>query len=112
MQSLSRFTEYAPSVVLRALRGSKSLREWRFRYELLTRDNIRIRDLDNVVGGSVAHEFLAETKRTAKFVIQDDGTINFLNQRVRPWAGVKMPDGGYMEWPLWRVRARRRLPAR
>jgi hypothetical protein len=100
VQSLTRFTDYAATLVLRALRGRRAQREWRFRYELLTRDNIRIRDLDNVVGGSVAHDFLAETKRTAKFVIADDGTINFLNQRIRPWAGIRMQDGGYMEWPL------------
>lgn len=100
MQSLTRFTDYSDADVLRAVRGEKARREWRFRYELLTKDNIRVRDLDNVLGGSVAHEFLAEIKRTAKFIISDDGTINFLNHRIRPWAGIRMQDGGWMEWPL------------
>jgi len=100
MQSLTRFSNYAQPDVLRALRGTLARREWRFRYELLTKDNISVRFLDNVVGGSVSHEFLSEIKRTAKFVVLDDGTINFLSHRIRPWAGIKMPDGDYMEWPL------------
>lgn len=100
MQSLTRFSDYTSNEVLRALRGMQARREWRFRYELLTKDNIRIRDLENVVGGSVEQDFFAEIKRTARFVLVDDGTINFLNHRIRPWAGVRMPDGNYMEWPL------------
>lgn len=100
MQSLTRFTDYAASKVLQALRGDKARRVWRFRYELLTNDNVRIRDLDNVVGGSVSHDYLAEVKRTAKFTIVDDGRINFLRDRIRPWAGIRMPDGRFMEWPL------------
>ena len=103
MQSLvTASSVYAEADVLRALRGIRARRQWRFRYELLTKDNIRVRDLDNVVGGSVAHEYLAEIKRTAKFVIVDDGTINFLTHRIRPWAGIQMPDGGDAEWPLAR----------
>lgn len=86
--------------VLQALRGARSRRVWRFRYELLTKDNRRIRDLDNVVGGSVSHSYLAEIKRTAKFTVADDGSINFLQDRIRPWAGIEMPDGTYQEWPL------------
>lgn len=100
MQSLTGTTEYDPDDVLRALRGTRARRQWRFRYELLTKDNIRIRDLANVVGGSVAHDFHAEIKRTGRFVVVDNGLINFLTQRIRPWAGIEMPDGGYMEWPL------------
>lgn len=86
--------------VMQALRGTRSRRVWRFRYELLTKDNIRIRDLDNVLGGSVSHDYLAEIKRTAKFTIADDGAINFLQHRIRPWAGIELPDGTYQEWAL------------
>lgn len=100
MQTLALATEYAPEDVERALRGFRGRRIWRFRYELLNANNERIRDLDNVVGGSVEHDYLGEIKRTAKFTVRDNGTINYLTQRIRPWAGIRMPDGEYMEWPL------------
>jgi hypothetical protein len=100
MQDLTRFTNYVEGDVLSALRGSHARRTWRFRYELLTSTNGHIRDLDNVFAGSVSNDFFAEVKRTAKFTVVDDGTINFINQRIRPWVGILMPDGGYMEWPL------------
>ncbi len=84
--------------IMTVLQGIKGKREWRFRYELLTAENNRIRDLDNVLGGSIAHDFFAEIKRTAKFTLKDDGSINFLTQRIRPWAGILMPDGTWQEW--------------
>jgi hypothetical protein len=100
MQDLTNFTDYSDDEVLLALRGTRARRVWRFRYELLTARNVRIRDLTNVLSGSITNDFFAEVKRTAKFTVVDDGTINFINQRIRPWAGILMPDGNYMEWPL------------
>ena len=100
MKSLVGATDWKPDEVLRALRGIDGHREWKFRYELLTSGGVRIRDLDNVLGGSVANDYTAEIKRTAKFLIEDDNSINYLSQRIRPWAGIAMPDGTFMEWPM------------
>ncbi len=100
MKSLVGATDWKPDEVLRALRGIDGHREWKFRYELLTSGGVRIRDLDNVLGGSIANDYTAEIKRTAKFLIQDDNSINYLSQRIRPWAGIAMPDGTFMEWPM------------
>jgi len=91
---------YTAADVLYALRGIRGRREWRFRYELLSSANVLVRQLTNVAAGHVEQDFLAEIKRTAKFTIQDRGDINFLTQRIKPWAGIKMSDGGYAEWPL------------
>lgn len=93
-------TEWTEDEVLRALRGFDGNREWRFRYELLTAGNLKIRDLDNVLAGSISNDYTAEIKRTAKFSISDDNSINYLSQRIRPWAGIMMPDGNFMEWPM------------
>lgn len=100
MQALALATEYDPEDVLRVLRGLRGRRVWKFRYELLNTRNEVIRELDNVVSAKVEHDFFAEIKRTANFTVKDDGTINFLTQRIRPWAGIQMPDGGFAEWPL------------
>lgn len=100
MKDLVGVTDWTPDEVLRALRGVDGHREWKFRYELLTAGGIKIRDLDNVLGGSIANDYTAEIKRTAKFTILDDSSINYLSQRIRPWAGILMPDGSFMEWPM------------
>jgi hypothetical protein len=100
MKDLVGATDWTRDEVLRSLQGVDGEREWRFRYELLTATGIKIRDLDNVLGGSIANDFTAEIKRTAKFLILDDGSINYLSQRIRPWAGIMMPDGKFQEWPM------------
>lgn len=100
MQSFVGTSEWTAEEVLRALRGLSGHREWRFRYELLSAQGTRLRDLDNVLGCSVSNDFNAQIKRTAKFLVSDDNSINYLGQRIRPWAGIRMPNGGYMEWPL------------
>lgn len=99
MQSLA-VNGYAAADVLYALRGVRGRREWTFRYELLSSTNVKVRDLTNVAAGSVEHNALAEIKRTAKFVIRDNGDINFLSERIKPWARIRMHDGGWAEWPL------------
>ncbi len=99
MQSLA-VNGYAAADVLYALRGVRGRREWAFRYELLSSTNAKVGDLTNVAAGAVEHSALAEIKRTAKFIVRDDGSINFMSQRIKPWARIKMWDGGYAEWPL------------
>jgi hypothetical protein len=100
MQTLTRTSEYTRDKVLRALRGLDGHRDWRFRYELLSAKNEHIRWMSSVLGGSVKNDIDQQIKRTATFLIRETGQVNYLNQRIRPWAGIQMPDGNYMEWPL------------
>lgn len=91
---------YSEADVLYALRGIRGRREWGFRYELLNADNGKIRDISEMAGASVAHDATAEVKRTAKFTVRDLGTIPYGSARIKPWARIRMPDGGWAEWPL------------
>ena len=88
---------YTSEEVLAVLRGPA--RQWSFRYELLDSQNNKLADLDNVLGCEVSQNFLAIIKRTATFLIAAQGNINFQADRLRPWVRLKMPDGGFREWP-------------
>lgn len=86
-----------------ALVGSSGTRRWSFRYELLDSTNVFVADLDNVLTGSVANNHLADIKRTAKFRIQDSGEIDYLSDRIKPYARLHLEPYGeddWVEWPL------------
>lgn len=77
-------------------------RTLRFRYEHLDPDNQTLGDLDGVItGGKITHNTTADIKRSATFTINEAaaGPVDWLNDRIRPWIGVGMPDGGWAEWP-------------
>jgi len=88
---------YTEAQVITALHSAN--RQMAFRYELLDSTNVFKRQLDNVLNASVNNNTENEIKRTARFSIRDDGTINFLSDRIKPWVRLKMPDGGWAEWP-------------
>jgi hypothetical protein len=90
MQELAQ-NGYTDAEVLDALRGRLGYREFGFRYELLDSDNLKVGDLDNVLGGEVAYNSFADIKRTATFKVLDDGTINYLSDRIKPWVRLHMP---------------------
>lgn len=97
MQSLG-VNGYAADEVKTRLHASG--RKLRFRYEHLDEDNVQVGWLNKVQSARVANNSLADIKRTATFVIGEDSSINFLKDRIRPWMGVEMQDGGWAEWPL------------
>lgn len=97
MQSLSR-NGYTADAVKKALHAPN--RVIAFRYDLLDSSNRLKRRLDNVLAASVSYDSTAEIKRTARFTVKDDGTINYLSDRIQPWVRLKMPDGGWVEWPM------------
>jgi len=70
-----------------------------FRYQLLDKNNQPKGWLDSVLAASVANNALAEIKRTARFTLMDSANINWLSDRIKPWIRLKMPDGGWAEWP-------------
>lgn len=98
MKSLAVNGYTAPEVlaVLRRLHGEA---QWDFRYQLLTSTGTVIGDMATVRKGTINHDAQAVIKRTGTFNIVEDGTINYLSNRIKPWVRVRMPDGGWAEWP-------------
>jgi hypothetical protein len=97
MQSLVRGI-YTAIQVDTALHASN--RTMKFRYDLLSSTNAYKAPLTTVISASVANNNLAQIKRTARFKIRDDGAINYLSDRIKPYAQLLMNDGGYAEFPL------------
>lgn len=77
--------------LLKALRGFTGDRKIGFRYELLDKSNVKKDDIDFVVSGSIDYNSLGDIKRTAKFTIRDIGTINYLSDRLKPYAYIEVP---------------------
>lgn len=97
MQALAR-DGYTAEQVRTALHAAN--RTLAFRYDLFDSSNNYKGRLTNVLVASISYNSLADIKRTARFSLQDDGSINFLSDRVKPWARLKMSDGGWAEFPL------------
>lgn len=64
-----------------------------FRYELLDKEGNKKADLYNVLAAEVSHSALATIKRTARFTLRDDDTIDYLQDRIRPIVRVFIPPG-------------------
>lgn len=77
------------------------IRELKFRYELLNKDNLHLGTLDST-GGSVTFNGLAESiKRTARFSIRESELkdVDYLNDRIRPVIslnGIEYPMGVFL----------------
>lgn len=100
MQALDPSGTYTDAEVIDALSGRLGPRTMNYRYDRLDELNTYLEPIDYVTSGKVSNNALAEIKRTAEFAILDRGGINFLKDRIRPWARLSMPDGGLVEWPL------------
>lgn len=90
MQSLAQ-NGFIESEVLDALQRVTGTSEVTFRYELLDNANKHLSDLTGVLDGQVTQDYLADIKRTATFSIRDSGGINYLFDRIRPWARISLP---------------------
>lgn len=79
-----------------------SLREIAFRYELLDEFDRHKQWLPNVESCSIEHNMFREIKRTARFNLREDNTvqINWLRDRIKPHMYVKMPDDNWAHYPL------------
>lgn len=93
---------HTSDTILAALKGLSGSRRFSFRYELLEPDGSWVRDLTNVLAGSVAQNWLADIKRTATFTLQEAGGIDFLADRIRPSVRLHLPPFGaedFVEYP-------------
>lgn len=91
MQSLDPLGEYSDDVVRAALRGQEGSRELSYRYERLSASNVLLGELDTVLSGSVSQNALADIKRTAQFEIADPSEIDYLQDRIKPYARIEIP---------------------
>lgn len=101
MQPLDPTLATAPGLVRDALRGKLGTRSLTFRYERLSSSNALIGALNGVMAGSVENNALADIKRTAKLSVLDGIELDFLKDRIKPYARLAIPETGLtVEWPL------------
>lgn len=100
MQALDPLGVYPDAEVIDALTAQAGTRTITYRFDRLNEYNVFVEPVDWVLSGSVTNNALADIKRTARFDILDYGGINYLKDRIQPWATLRMPDGGKVEWPL------------
>jgi hypothetical protein len=93
MQSLSQFEGFTQEQIKAALHFTGGSKKVAFRYELLNRHNQKIGDLSSVESGEVNMQSLAQIKRTARFTLKDNGNINFLSDRIKPYIRIYVPPG-------------------
>lgn len=89
---------HTDATIRRALKGLSGSRRFSFRYELLEADGTWVRDLTNVLAGSVSQNWLADIKRTATFTMMEAGGIDFLSDRIRPSVRLHLPPYGTNDW--------------
>lgn len=99
MQNLA-VNGYSKQQVIDALHAKYAPRFIKFRYDLLNQNEIKKSALSTVIAAEISMAYMAEIKRTAKFKIKDDGSINWLSDRIQPFFQLQMPDGGWAEWSL------------
>lgn len=75
------------------------IRYIRFSYELLDATNRHKGWIENVVDGWVRHDAEAEIKRIASVKLVGE-PIDWLQDRIRPYMHIQLPDGTDHGWPL------------
>lgn len=85
--------------IIDALHFRRGSRTERFSFNLLDKNNNFIRKLNNIEGGSIKHAAFSDIKRTAQFTLVDDGSINFLSDRIQPLYEI-LVSGVWVAYPL------------
>lgn len=100
MQNLA-VNGYTKQQIINTLHAVNSPRNIKFQYNLLDKnENIKIANLQMVESGSIAMQYMSNIKRTGKFRIKDDDSINWLSDRLQPFFMLQMSDGGWASWSL------------
>lgn len=92
--------EYTEQDILDQLRFRYGTNEIKFRYDLLNYRERRLKTLDSVVSAEISMAAFAQIKRTAKFELEEDEEIDWLNDKIQPFILLKMPNGMWVEWSL------------
>jgi hypothetical protein len=75
-------------------------RTWDFRYDRVDLDG-NVTGTEEVLAASVAYNDLADKiKRTCSVTLRGTTTFDPLSDRLRPYALLRMPDGGWHDFPL------------
>lgn len=85
--------------VINALQMKTGSRQIKFRYDLLDKNDRYKKTLNNVISGEISMAAFADIKRTARFKIKDDNSIDWLNDRIQPFFMLKIKND-WLEWPL------------
>lgn len=94
---------HAEETIRSALVGRYGSRRWSFRYDLHDSDGVYIQALDDVRECSITQNWLADIKRTARFLVRDTGIIDFLSDMIKPYVRLHLPpygDDDWVEWPM------------
>jgi len=75
------------------------IRRMSFRYELLDSSNRVLKELSGVTDAAVTMNSEASIQRTAKFSVEDIDGIDYLSNRIKPYARLKVGTV-YAEFPL------------
>ena len=88
---------YTHTDVMRMLQSDRTVN---FRYELLDKNEIKLKDLENV-NGSIRFDSTQEIMGTASFTIKEIGSVDLktVDLRIRPFFRLKSPTG-WLEYPL------------
>lgn len=85
-----------------ALEGRTGARTLSFRYEHLTAGLAVIDSaLPGVGSCKVTNNWLADIKRTMEMVILDQGSIDFLQDKIKPYVRLHLPPYGTGDWVEW-----------
>lgn len=79
-----------------------STRRWTFKHEIIDEDG-ESKGFVDVVDCKIHHNSLAQTvKRTAKYKMTPESLskIDLNKDRLRSFASLQMPDGGWYDWPV------------
>jgi hypothetical protein len=82
------------------LHSKNGLRFIEFQYDLLDKNDIYKKTLNNVIYCNIDFKSLAQIKRTAQIkLVEQDNDIDYLNDRIQPFMVVKDGDK-YFKWSL------------
>lgn len=90
MQALDPSGRYSDAAVLAALRAVAGARTLSYRFDRLSASNGYLGALSGVLKASLALNSLADIKRTAKFTVLDSVVIDYLKDRIQPFARLAM----------------------
>lgn len=90
---------YSRQEVINALQMKHGSRQIKFRYDLLDKDGNFKKTLTTVIDGQISMSAFADIKRTAKFTIKDDISIDWLSNCIQPFFMLKL-GMDWLEWPL------------